>query len=90
MFLSSADLMTRNLDRRVEVMFPIYDSELRRQLTDVFEIQWADNVKARVLDSELSNRYRPRKGKAFRAQSATFDYLRNREAFKETAGDVIP
>ena len=70
--------MTRSLDRRVEVTFPVYDQELQRELKSILDIQWSDNVKARVLDADLTNRYRPRKGKAVRAQSALYDYLRSR------------
>ena len=77
-FLSSGDWMTRNLDRRVEVTFPVYDADLRRELKALLEIQWQDNVKARILGAELMNQYRPRKGKAVRAQMAFYDYLRAR------------
>lgn len=76
MFLSSGDLMTRNLDRRVEVVFPVYDADLQRELKALLEIQWQDNVKARILSAEMTNQYRPRKGKAVRAQMAFYDYLR--------------
>jgi polyphosphate kinase len=75
-YLSSGDWMTRNLDRRVEVTFPIYDAELRRELKDFLDIQWRDNVKARILGAEQANQYRPRKGAAFRAQHELYDYLR--------------
>ena len=75
-FLSSGDLMTRNLDRRVEVVFPVYDADLQRELKALLEIQWQDNVKARILSAEMTNQYRPRKGKAVRAQMAFYDYLR--------------
>ena len=68
--------MTRNLDRRVEVVFPVYDADLRRELKALLEIQWQDNVKARILSAEMTNQYRPRKGKAVRAQMAFYDYLR--------------
>jgi polyphosphate kinase len=68
--------MTRNLDRRVEVTFPIYDSSIQQQLIDFLDVQWQDNVKARVLDEDLRNRYRPRVGKAVRAQTAFYERLR--------------
>ncbi len=70
--------MTSKLDRRVEVTFPVYDAGLQRELKALLEIQWQDNVKARILSAELTNQYRPRKGKAVRAQMAFYDYLRAR------------
>ncbi|HUF62200.1 MAG TPA: polyphosphate kinase 1 [Verrucomicrobiales bacterium] len=57
-FLSSADFLPRNFDSRFEVVCPVYDRELQRELDKVFELQWHDYVKARVLDKELSNRFR--------------------------------
>lgn len=51
-YLASADLMTRNLDRRIEVATPIYDPAIRRELRNVIDIQLADNVKARPLTPE--------------------------------------
>jgi polyphosphate kinase len=50
-YLSSADLMQRNLDRRVEVVFPVKQENLKEQLKKILEIYLRDNVKARVLDS---------------------------------------
>jgi polyphosphate kinase len=77
-FLSSADWMTRNLDRRVEVTFPIYEAKLQKELKEFMEIQWSDNVKARILDEQLSNQYRPRKGEAVRSQSGFHELLRKK------------
>jgi len=48
-FLSSADWMSRNLDRRVEVAFPLYDPAIQQQVQEIIDTQLADNVKARVL-----------------------------------------
>ena len=50
-FLSSADLMSRNLSRRVELMFPILDEALAKRVVEIFDQLWADNVKTRVLQS---------------------------------------
>jgi polyphosphate kinase len=56
-YLSSADWMTRNIDRRIEVTVPIYDAALRMQLDTFLALQLSDNVKARVVDADQSNRY---------------------------------
>jgi polyphosphate kinase len=50
-YLSSADLMHRNLERRVEIMFPIQDEKIRAELIDVINAYFRDNCQARVLDS---------------------------------------
>jgi len=76
-YLSSADFLPRNLDGRVETVFPILDSKLRKQLTELFEIQWRDNVKARILSKTLSNRMRKPKADEpeVRSQFAIENYL---------------
>lgn len=51
-FLGSADLMPRNMDRRVEILFPVTDIETQERIvTEIFEGSWKDNVKARRLKS---------------------------------------
>jgi len=62
-FLSSADWMSRNLDRRVEVLFPIEDAELKREIIDELELSLADNVKRRVQSSDGSYAKVSRRGK---------------------------
>ncbi|PMC35110.1 RNA degradosome polyphosphate kinase [Bacillus sp. UMB0899] len=49
-FLSSADLMTRNMEKRVEILFPIYDGHIKIRLNQVLALNLADNVKAREQD----------------------------------------
>jgi polyphosphate kinase len=46
-FISSADMMTRNLDQRIEVSCPVYDPDLQKELQDILDLQLRDNVKAR-------------------------------------------
>jgi polyphosphate kinase len=53
-YLGSADLMPRNLDRRIETLFPIDDPVLKQQLIEILEISAADNVNARLLRSDGS------------------------------------
>ena len=75
-YISSADWMVRNLDHRVEATCPILDDKIRRVLKNILEIQLRDNVKARILDNELSNRYvRDRKQKKVRSQVEIYQYL---------------
>jgi len=75
-FISSADWMTRNLNRRVEVTAPIYDSKIQRQLRDHFEILWKDNTKARIFDSNQSNVHRMLPGPKIRAQLDLHEYVK--------------
>jgi polyphosphate kinase len=77
-YIGSADLMTRNIDYRVEVLCPVFDEEARKTLQAVLDIQWHDNVKARVLDRGQGNEMVERKrGVAqVRSQEAIHRYLR--------------
>ena len=74
-YLASADWMHRNLDRRVEVAFPLYDPEVRRQVQRAMQLQLRDNVKARLIDRHQGNAYAPRTGEALRAQKETRDMV---------------
>jgi polyphosphate kinase len=69
--------MPRNLDRRVEVICPIYDKDLQRELETYFELQWRDTAKTRILDVTLDNR-RPRaqESSSSRSQYAIYRWLR--------------
>jgi len=50
-YLSSADLMTRNMVKRVEILFPIYSNDIKQRVMDILTTQLADTVKARIQDS---------------------------------------
>jgi polyphosphate kinase len=72
-YLSSADWMTRNLDRRLELLFPVQDPAVRRRLIGVMETYFADNVKAWELNADGEwSRIRTR-GDAVRAQEALYE-----------------
>ncbi len=53
-YISSADYMTRNMDRRVEIAAPVYDQSLKERIRRIFAVMWSDSVKARVLQSDGS------------------------------------
>jgi polyphosphate kinase len=77
-YLSSADWMYRNLDLRNEVAVPIYDKKIQKELKTIIGIQLSDNTKARILDSEQSNRYKPAKSgaKMVRAQDELYNHFK--------------
>jgi polyphosphate kinase len=78
-YISSADWMARNIDRRIEVTCPIYEPKLQEELNDFFEIQNRGNVKARLLNEKQDNQYRITNEKAtFRAQLEMYKYLKKK------------
>lgn len=82
-YISSADWMTRNISFRVEVGCPIYDETIKQELIDTFEISWADNVKARVIDQAQDNHYRPHTLPAQRSQVALYKYYQQKNKLTE-------
>ncbi len=78
MYMGSADWMSRNLDRRIEVLTPIEDAGLFSELDEILEIQLSDNVKARVHVPEENNPFvEPRDGaEPIRSQQRIYDYLK--------------
>ena len=75
-FISSADWMVRNLDHRVEAAIPILNPDLASELKEIIHIQLRDNVKARMLDAQLTNNYVSSKGKRpIRSQVEIYKFL---------------
>jgi polyphosphate kinase len=76
-YLASADWMTRNLSRRVEVAFPLLDPDVRAEVLHLLDLQFRDNAKARVLDPRLRNEYVEREPDEPRleAQLESYRYL---------------
>lgn len=77
-YISSADLMARNLDTRVEIACPIYDEDLKMELLDTFKICWSDNVKAREITQRADNSYRHTEGPKIRSQFELYEYYQKK------------
>ncbi|MDR1779305.1 MAG: polyphosphate kinase 1 [Tannerella sp.] len=75
-YISSADWMKRNLNRRIEAAAPILDSELKEVIINILHIQLSDNVKACYIDENLQNVFKRGGDSSIRAQTATADYIR--------------
>jgi polyphosphate kinase len=77
-YTGSADWMPRNLDRRIEVLTPIYDQDIRKELWDMMQIMLADNCKARISGDGFHNKYRKTDTeKPVRAQFEIYNYFKN-------------
>lgn len=79
-YLASADMMTRNLNRRVEELYPVTEDDTKAQAIAIFEAMWKDNVKTRVLHGMVYERLEP-EGKRFDSQ----EYF-VKQAQKQVAG----
>ena len=78
MFLTSADLMPRNMNRRIEVAVPILDDSVRSEFNQFLEYHRRDASKARLLRGRLHNKIRTEvRGRPVRAQEAIRSWLRN-------------
>ncbi len=84
-YISSADLMNRNLLRRIELAVPIYNETLKNELLDILKIQLADNTKARILDASHGNRTKESDFEVkVRAQVDIYEYLKNKTLHSES------
>lgn len=78
-YLTSADFMSRNIDTRVEVGFPILDERLKKEVKDMINIQLQDNTKAREINSANSNKYhKTNAAESHRAQIEIYNYLKTK------------
>jgi len=75
-YISSADWMTRNLDHRVEVTCPIFDEKIKKELRKLLEIQFSDNVKARILNDIQDNQYIKNDAPLIHSQMVLYNYYK--------------
>lgn len=75
-YISSADLMPRNLDHRIEVTCPVFDKNIRSEIRNVFDIQWKDNVKARIFNETQSNEFVKPSKEMIQSQKEVYNYIK--------------
>jgi polyphosphate kinase len=77
-YITSADWMSRNLDSRSEVAVPIYDTEVKKQIKDIINIQLSGNTKVRILDRLQQNFYKKAKPgeRKVRVQDEIYNYFK--------------
>lgn len=68
-YISSADLMTRNMEKRVELACPIYSKKLRDRIKAIMYLNFNDNVKGRIIDNKGNYRRKKSSGKIIDSQS---------------------
>ncbi|HET9825113.1 MAG TPA: polyphosphate kinase 1, partial [Chitinophagaceae bacterium] len=76
--IGSADWMTRNLHRRIEVCVPVTDPHCKRELLDYFELQWNDNDKAVVINDTMEQQLPSINGDVVNAQTAIYNYIKEK------------
>jgi len=74
-YLGSADWMNRNIYHRIEVCYPVYDPQIKRQLMDIVQIQLKDNVQAVSVDADLNNVAIEQTAKAWQSQQQVYKLL---------------
>lgn len=75
--MASADWMSRNLMSRIECAFPIYDQDNQKVLEDVFNLQWNDPLKARIIDGVNDTKFKSADADAnsLSSQQMSINYL---------------
>ena len=73
-YLTSADWMERNLDKRIEVGCPILDPTIQKELDLIFQYQWKGNNKARIIDVKQKNAYRAKTTVSWHSQMELYKH----------------
>ena len=77
-YLGSADWMNRNIYRRIEVCFPIYDESIKKEILDIIDIQKQDNVQAVSIDDKMDNVPVQTGENAVSSQQGIYQYLKEK------------
>jgi len=76
-YLGSADWMNRNIYRRIEVCFPIYDEKIKTEILEIINIQLRDNLQAVRIDENMNNVPVEKDGTLIASQHAIYEFLKN-------------
>lgn len=90
-YITSADWMSRNLDSRSEVAVPVLDTEVKKQIKDIINIQLSGNTKVRILDRLQQNLYKKAKPgeRKIRVQDEIYNYLKkDKEVYLKTKNNT--
>ncbi len=79
--MGSADWMPRNLDRRVEIVFPVLDQELKKKVLHILDLEFEDNVKAHILQPDGTYEKIDKRGKML---------VNSQEIFCREAEQLVP
>lgn len=71
-YISSADLMKRNLSKRIEVAVPIYEKHIKEEIEELRRLQWSDTVKGRIVDESLNNIFIESSNETLSSQEKTY------------------
>ncbi|RDC55885.1 polyphosphate kinase 1 [Pedobacter chinensis] len=77
-YLGSADWMNRNIYRRIEVCFPVYDKKIKQEILDIINIQKQDNVQAVIIDEHMNNVPVQQEAVRVSSQHDIYQYLKNK------------
>ena len=77
-YMGSADWMSRNLFSRIEVIFPVYSEKLKKEISDILQLQISDSKKAVLFKADLTNeKIVSPDGQVIAAQEAIYQYVKN-------------
>ena len=88
-YIGSADFMTRNTVKRVEVAAPIYSEKIKKQIREIFELMLKDNKKARAEDNEGNYTLKKCVGEAFNSQEMLYQLVYDRAARKMISNSLV-
>ncbi|WP_429370630.1 polyphosphate kinase 1 [Paenibacillus sp. DS2015] len=88
LWISSADWMTRNLTRRIELMCPVYDDHIRNLIVQILDLSLKDNVKARFLQNNGNYEFKNKELAPFRSQFEAMDVIKWKESLSSISDSM--